>query len=171
MSASGNVSVKQMAIHLSEIIIIIFTLFFVVSVYSSTERISDVSCDDAAKAVLGEDMRAPDRSVAGTKLEFERTFGVTASDYDGIIYFKPESGMDVTEIIIAKSSSQEARDKLVKAIDDHLSQRRDVFQGYAPDQYALLMKAKAVESEGFVFCAVGDDTDKMYDLFYKAVRD
>ena len=38
MSASGNVSVKQMAIHLSEIIIIIFTLFFVVSVYSSTSR-------------------------------------------------------------------------------------------------------------------------------------
>ena len=66
MSASGNVSVKQMAIHLSEIIIIIFTLFFVVSVYSSTERVSDVSCDDVAKAVLGEDMTAPDRSVAGT---------------------------------------------------------------------------------------------------------
>ncbi len=166
-----NASVRQMVIHLSEIIIVIFTLFFVVSVYSSTERVSDISCDDVAKAVLGEEMAAPERSVSGTKLEFERTFGVAASDYDGIVYFKPESGMDVAEVIIAKSSSSEARQKLVSAIDEHLSQRRDVFQGYAPEQYALLMKAKAVESEGFVFCAVGDGADGMYDMFYKAVRD
>lgn len=171
MNASMNDSVKQMAVHLSEIIIIIFTLFFVVSVYSSTERVSDVSCDDVAKAVLGEETAAPDRSIAGTKLEFERTFGISASDYDGVVYFKPESGMDVTEIIIAKSASADARERLENAIEDHLSQRRDVFQGYAPEQYALLMKAKAVESEGFVFCAAGDGADKMYDMFYKAVRD
>lgn len=162
---------KQTLLRLSEILIIIITVFFVISVYASTERVSDATCEDVARAVLGEDMSAPERSVSGTNLEFERTFGVKSADYDGVFYCRPQSGMDVTEIVIAKSESAEAREALVDALNSHLSQRRDVFQGYAPEQYALLMSAKAVESDGFVFCAVGNGADKWYALFYEAVRD
>ncbi len=164
-------SKKQTLLRLSEILIIIVTVFFVISVYASTERVSGATCEDVARAVLGEDMAAPERSCAGTDLEFERTFGVESSDYDGVFYCRPQSGMDVTEIVIAKSESAEARNALVEALESHLSQRRDVFQGYAPEQYALLMSAKAVEDDGFVFCAVGDGADKWYASFYEAVRE
>lgn len=171
MDNTANTARRLLLLHICEAVILLLTVFFVITVYASAERISDATCEEVAAAVLGEELAAPDRSVAGTRLEFERNFGVSADDYDGVIYYKPESGMDVTEIIIAKSSSADAREELVSALEAHLTQRRDVFQGYAPEQYALLMEAGVVESDGFVFCAVGKDADKMYDLFYKAVRD
>lgn len=161
---------KQWLLHIGEGILLILTLLFVAAVYTSADRISPASCSDVAAAVLGPEAAAPRGSAPGTGVQFQKTFGVDASELAGLVYFRPASGMDATELIIAKSESPKVRQQLLAAVREHLSQRQALFEGYAPAQYALLGRARAVEKNGFVFCAVGEDADRWYDSFYQAVR-
>jgi hypothetical protein len=163
-----NVKTKKLLINTAELVIFILTVVFVVSVYTESDHISDVTCEEVIQAVLSD--AVPDGTVKASENEFRKRFDLSESDYDGFAYFKPESGMDVTELIIVKSESAAVRSRLTEELSTYLSERKEVFESYAPEQYALLMSAETVDKNGFVFFAVGGDAAVWYDSFCKAVR-
>lgn len=174
----------QILLNISKIIIILMILVFVVTVYNSTDRFSAASCEEIEAAVLGSVEEAdsansaqnetvtaaPEGSVKATEMEFQQAFGFSVSEFEGVIYYRPVSNMDVTQIVIAKAESSELRKSLVSVLEEHIEKQKKDFEGYAPEQYDLLSKADVTEKDGFVFLAVGAEADAYYTSFYKAVK-
>lgn len=154
----------------AELLVLALTVFFVYTVYSSAERVSPASSVDVAAAVVGQGLEAPDRMIAATGQEFRKAFGMDEAACDGVFYYRPASGMDASEILIARVPDRGDREKLLEAVKARVADRSQAFEGYAPDQCALLREHEPVIVDGFVFYAAGRDSAARYDAFYKAVR-
>ena len=56
---------------------------------------------DGGSGQTGENTGVFDGMGQGTVLDFKRIFGLNAEDYEGVVYFKPISQMDVEELLKA----------------------------------------------------------------------
>ena len=100
--------------------------------------------------------------------EFKKTFLLSAGDYDGVVYYSADSVMDVRELLLVRlkdeSQSQELTEVLKKRIEDKIV----LFNGYAPEEEALLGSYVLESSQGFVLFAVCSHPDKVLETFKEA---
>ena len=73
--------------------------------------------------------------------------------------------MDVRELLIIKVNQSGDEDNIIIAVNSKLSDKKTLFESYAPEQSALLKNAVLVYKEGFVFYCVGKDADTVYSKF------
>ena len=158
----------QLLLNIAKVVMLVLILVFVVSIYNSVDRDYDALVPDVAAAVFGEE--APAGSQTGTDLEFRDVYGLDTDQYEGMVYYRPVSNMDVTEIVIAKSSSDEALNSLVAAAEERVADQKSVFEGYAPEQYGILQEAIISKKGNYVFFVVSADADGFYDAMLKAVE-
>ena len=101
--------------------------------------------------------------------EFKKTFLLSAGDYDGVVYYSADSVMDVRELLLVRlkdeSQSQELTEVLKKRIEDKIV----LFNGYAPEEEALLGSYVLESSQGFVLFAVCSHPDKVLETFKEAL--
>ena len=101
--------------------------------------------------------------------EFKKTFLLSAGDYDGVVYYSADSVMDVRELLLVRlkdeSQSQELTEVLRKRIEDKIV----LFNGYAPEEEALLGSYVLESSQGFVLFAVCSHPDKVLETFKEAL--
>ena len=158
----------QLLLNIGKIVMIVLILIFVVSIYNSVDKDSDALVSDVAAAVFGETV--PAGSQAGTELEFRDVYGLDMGQYEGAVYYRPVSNMDVTEIVIAKSDSDDALNALVAAAQERVDDQKSVFEGYAPEQYGILEDAVISKKGNYVFFIVSADADGYYDAAVKAIE-
>lgn len=162
-----NVRQQQRMLNIAKIVIILLILLFIVHVYASTDRRSDTSIEAMQKAVLQD--KEPEGMLETDGLGFRQVYGIDASEFDGVIYYRPESNMDASELLIAKTESSATAETLLDAVETRISSQKTVFEDYAPEQYGLLKDAIAVKKGNYVFLAVSEKADQYYNAFLKAL--
>lgn len=158
---------KQLLLNISKIVIIILMLVFVVSIYNSVDQDSVALVPDVVMAVYGETV--PEGAEAADELAFKDLFGLGFDQFEGVIYYKPASNMDVTEVVIAKSDSDETLTTLMTAVEQRIEDQKNLFESYAPEQYALLQDAIVKKKGNYVFYMVSADADAYYEAFVEAI--
>ena len=131
------------------------------------EDIAQDSADDAGQQTAD---KAPVGSVMGAGADFRQIFKLNPENYDGLVYFRPASNMDVTELLIVKTDSPEKKTELLDHINKRLDAQKSSFEGYAPEQFGLLESAVVSDKGNFVFFMVSQEADKYYSSFIKVLK-
>ncbi len=93
-----------------------------------------------------------------SELEIKKELSVSADSYEGIYYIKSDEIMDVREILVIKLNEGQSADSAVSKIEKRIEKKQTLFDGYAPEQSAMLQNYVLKVKAGFVFYAVWDDT-------------
>ena len=70
--------------------------------------------------------------------DIRRAFGLSVNDYEGVVYYKSVSNMDVDEILIVKLKSSEQAEAVEGAVNSRIDSQLQSFQGYGVEQCQLL---------------------------------
>lgn len=100
-----------------------------------------------------------------TNRMLKKMYGLNAGDYEGVVFYKPVSGMDAQEMLIIKLKNSQQKESVVAAIEKRLASQKNVFDGYGIEQTALLNNAIIDARGNFVFYVVHDaanDADHAY---------
>ena len=100
---------------------------------------------------------------------FSEQFGVSESEFAAVHYLASDEVMDVREILVIRLNDGQSADTLLSQIKSRMNDKTELFDGYAPEQSALLKKYRLEEKSGFVLLYVGEDAAKAARAFRRAV--
>lgn len=128
---------------------------------------SDPISDASIQKVTGRVVRAAgltDSKAAESRM-IKRFYGLNPGDYEGAVLYAPKDNMDVNEIFIVKLADVSQSKAVETAIEKRLETQIKSFEGYGPQQVALL-KAHVLEVRGnYIFYMVGDKADRAQKAF------
>ena len=75
--------------------------------------------------------------------------------------------MDVREILIIKLKENQTSDEAIEKIEKRLKNKQTLFEGYAPEQSAMLKDYCLKQKAGFIFYAVHNDKETALSAFNK----
>lgn len=113
----------------------------------SDKTVLDVEESIAAVADMSSMERAQENDV-------RRAFGLSVNDYEGVVYYKSVSNMDVDEILIVKLKSPEQAEAVESAVQARIDSQLQSFQGYGAEQCQLLDEAIVDVRGNFIFYVV-----------------
>lgn len=98
-------------------------------------------------------------------LEFKKNFGLNSADYSGVMYYSPESAMSAEEVLVIRVSSTDQIEEVLNAVERRIRRRTAEFEGYLPEQTALLENACQSVRGKYIFFAVSADADQYRAAF------
>lgn len=128
----------------------------------SKKSVAEVETSIAAVVDLSSMEKGGDRDV-------RRAFGINVNDYDGVVYYKPISTMDVEEMLIVKLKSNEQGEALESAVQSRIDSQLQSFQGYGAEQCQLLENAVIKVQGNFVFYTVSKDASACKKIFLSSL--
>lgn len=151
------------ALRLKEIICVILTIAFIF-LTARDEPPSETSAEDMVAALL----TVTDVSELHLckNAEFRREFLLNPNDYDGVVYYSSDSIMEVRELLIVRVANEEQYDALTESIRSRIDEKITLFNGYAPEQEALLDSYILENTRGFVLFAVCNDPQAVRQKFH-----
>lgn len=149
---------------IAEIICIVILIVFI-GFLSREETSSDKTVKEVAKAVISAvDTKGLKKQ---SELQIKKELSLSADSYDGIYFIKSEDVMDVREIIIIKLKDGASSDEATEKIRKRSEKKQNLFEGYAPQQSAMLQNHVLKQKAGFIFYAVLEDKDAALSAFNK----
>lgn len=150
------------ALRLKEIVCVLLTVVFIFFVTRS-EPPSETSAADMAAALL----TVTDVSALHEckNAEFKREFQINPNDYDGVVYYTSDSIMEVRELLVIRLADEAQGEALTERIRGRVEDKITLFNGYAPEQEALLDGYVLEETRGFVLFAVCDEPEAVRRTF------
>ena len=140
----------------------VILLAFLFYVYSD-QNAKDVSMDKIKEAML------KDESVAameeGTARDVMHYFGVDVNSYERVIYFKGMEALSVNELLIVKGASRDAVAPVRDAIDSRVDSQIKTFDGYGPEQVALLNDHIAFQKGNYIFYCTDEHSGRIAEEF------
>ena len=97
--------------------------------------------DEAFKAAPGAEVME-----AYGPLRLLRDFGLTAEDYDEVLYYGQSDTMAVNVFLLIKLKTADQRKTVAAAYDGYLRDMKAAFAGYGPEQVALLEAAERYDN-------------------------
>lgn len=95
-----------------------------------------------------------------------RLYGIDPSVLDGCVLFCPSSNMDARELLLVRVRDETQREAVQAAIQARIETQKAAFDGYAAEQYDLMVNHSAVETAGstilFVVGASSADTVRAF---------
>lgn len=104
------------------------------------------------------------------KNEIIREFDISLDGADSFVYYADDAIMNVSELLIIKLKQDVSADDIVDKIQSRVSEKQVLFEGYAPEQSALLEGYVLYQGNGFIFYAVGDNVTEALSAFKSSVR-
>lgn len=99
----------------------------------------------------------------------KRYYGLNGADYDGVLFYVSEHSMSADEILLIKAKNEEQVQEIESAIDRHLQNRIEDFDGYAPDEAKLLKDAERSTRGTYIFLCVSKDAKAYKKAFVKSL--
>ncbi len=100
---------------------------------------------------------------------FKRDYGLTASDYDGVMLYVSTFNLEAQEILLVKVQNDEQMQEVESAIDTRIENRRNDFEGYLPEQETLLDESLVTIRGDYIFLVISEDADAYQSAFLKAL--
>lgn len=150
-----------------EIICVVFLVCFIF-VISADDKYSDKTVKEVIYAVSDQvDMEAVS-SLKKNKVKQE--FGIDFEDIDSFAYYASDSIMTVDELLVIKLKEGVKADGITEKIRTRVNDKQILFEGYAPEQSALLKNYVLTYRNGFIFYAVGSDAADALEKFIKVIK-
>ncbi|MGN0262062.1 MAG: DUF4358 domain-containing protein [Eggerthellaceae bacterium] len=140
-------------------------VFFTVA----SDPMSDASIDDVSQAVIESMGDNTETMKEADGRAFKRDFGLSANDYEGVVYYAPASNMEATEVLVVKLSDTSQQQELRDAVETRVSQQLNTFEGYAPEQAGLMQDAVVDVRGNYVLYAVGSNAQAARSAFAKSL--
>lgn len=150
-----------------EIICVVFLVFFIFLI-SADDKYSDKTVKEVISAVSAEVDMEDLTSFKKNKVKEE--FGVEFDGVDSFAYYASDSIMTVDELLVIKLKEGVKADDILEKIETRVNDKQVLFEGYAPEQSALLKDCQLTHKNGFIFYAVGEDAADALAVFLSAVR-
>ena len=149
-------------------ILCVLTLVLFVIVVTDGSAVSSRTAEEMSESVVDamDDMSGLEKR---ENADFKKQFGFNANDFSGVVYYSSDSVMNVREILIVKFSDSEQAESLVEKIETRMREKAALFEGYAPEQSALLGDYALRQSEGFLLFAVCGNPNEVVSAFKKSL--
>ncbi len=157
---------KQFIVKLSEIVCIVCLIAFIMFV-NSEGKISEKSAPEVAESVIS--VMNLEGTAEQKAKELKKQFSFNTEEFDSFVYYKSDEVMNVRELLIIKVKETEQISALTKEIEKLLTEKKNLFESYAPEQSALLEKAIIETEQNFIFYAVGEDVSTAYSAFINSL--
>lgn len=148
----------------AEIICIVILVVFI-GFLSKEETSSDKTVKEVASAVTS--VVNVEGLQKQTELQIKKELSLSADSYDGIYFLKSEDIMDVREIIIIKLKESQTSDEAIEKLEKRVTDKQTLFEGYAPEQSAMLKSYTLKQKAGFIFFAVTEENETAVSAFTK----
>ena len=137
-----------------EIICVVLLICFIFFI-SREEPYSDKSVRDIIDAVSAEINVEELKSYEKNKIQEE--FDIEFQDIDSYAYYASDSVMNVEELLVIKLKEGAKADNITEKIEQRVKDKQVLFEGYAPEQSAMLKNYVLIYQKGFIFYAVCDE--------------
>ena len=104
-----------------------------------------------------------------SEMQIKKELSLTAKEYDGIYFAKSDDVMDVREILIIKLKENQSAEDAIKKIEKRVSAKQTLFEGYAPEQSAMLKNYVLRQKAGFIFYCVLKESETAVSAFNKTL--
>lgn len=150
------------ALRCKETLCVILTVAFIFGV-TRTPPPSETSAAQMAAALL----QVTDVSALHEckNAEFKREFELNPNDYEGVVYYSSDAIMEVRELLVVRLAGDEQAEPLMERIRSRAEEKIALFDGYAPEQEALLDAYLLENTRGFVLFAVCDEPSAVLQKF------
>ncbi len=144
-------------------ILMVFALLAFIIVLQRGDKTSTADIGDVATAVTAQlDLSNVQE---GTNSDLKKYYGLSASDYEGVVYYAPVSNMDAEELLIIKLKDTSQADTVESAIQSRLETQKNTFDGYGVEQYNLLEKSVLDVKGNYILYVVHADASKADQAF------
>ena len=107
--------------------------------------------------------------IKADKLRLKKQFSFDANSFKNFSYQLSDSVMDVRELLIISLNDTEQQDTIVEALEKYVTDKQQLFEGYAPEESKLLASHVLIASKGYVLFYVGEDTEKVSSAFQQII--
>ena len=150
-----------------EIICVVFLVCFIFAI-SADDKYSDKSVKEVVEAVSEEVNIEVLTSFEKNKVKQE--FGIDFDGIDSFVYYASDSIMNVDELLVIKLREGVKADGIMEKIESRIKDKQVLFEGYAPEQSALLKKYNLTYKNGFIFYAVGEEAKEALMIFNSVTK-
>ncbi len=150
-----------------EIFCVVFLVIFIF-VISYEGAYTDKTAKEIAKEVTSVVDVSELTSV--NKRKIKQDFGIDFSQVESFVYYASESIMTVDELMIIKLNEGVNAESITETIEKRVQEKQVLFDGYAPEQSALLKNYIIDFDSGVIFYAVGQSATEAHQAFRAAVR-
>lgn len=152
---------NKLLLRLSEVVALVCLVAFIIFV-SSEEEISDtdpsVLCTEIVSSVNTEDM------TERNNLFLKKKYNTDTDTLEYFCYYSTDSVMDVREILIIRADKEQC-EQIKENIEATRTEKKKLFDSYAPEQSALLGSAVLVYEKGYLFYFVGENPEAALSIF------
>lgn len=149
-------------------IISIAVLIVFIAVMSFEPTYSEKTVDDVAETVTKSFDVSELKQIK--KNQIIEDFDIDFSQVDSFVYYASDSIMNVDELMLIKIKEDATDDEIEEKIEKRVSEKQVLFEGYAPEQSALLKEYVLYSGNGFIFYAVGENASEAFSAFKSSVR-
>ncbi len=144
------------------ILMVVALLAFII-VLQRGDKTSTADIGDVATAVTAQlDLSSVQE---GSNSDLKKYYGLSAADYEGVVYYAPVSNMDAEELLIIKLKDTSQEDTVKSAIQSRLETQKNTFDGYGVEQYNLLEKSVLDVKGNYILYVVHADASKADQAF------
>ncbi len=141
---------------------------FVAELALSQQR-SNIPFEEVSRAV--EQSIDPDLMMSSGAKGFQRNYGLSSTDYEGVLLYTSVSGMSADEILLVKVKDRSQLEELTEKIEERRESRINDFSGYAPEEAAVMENAELITKGLYVLFLPYSEADEVKQAFLTAIGD
>lgn len=131
-------------------------------------RVSHASFESVNAAVLAAADNAP-RSEGDNQM-LRRLYGLDPESLEAVTLYYPTSSMAADELLLVKFADPDQGETIRQAMQSRIDSQHSSFDGYAPEQAAMLENSSVVEVRGnYALLVVGADAAAVLSAFSDAL--
>lgn len=150
-----------------EIICVVFLAAFIL-LMSSGDSYSDKTVDEVFEFLPQSAEFKEFQKVGKNKIKEE--FGFEFDSIDSFVYYASDSVMTVDELMIIKLKENAKADDITEKIEKRVKEKQILFEGYAPEQSALLKNYSLSYTDGFIFYCVSENSTDAMIYFLESLK-
>ena len=104
------------------------------------------------------------------KNEIKKEFGIEFDGIDSFVYYASDSIMTVDELMIIKLKENAKADDIIEKIEKRVKDKQILFEGYAPEQSAILKNHDLSYKDGFIFYCVSENSTDALIYFLESLK-
>ena len=158
MRLNRNVQIIAMI----RIAMVVLLIAFVIALGSDKKSSSADMADVSGAVISALDMSSVQE--AGS-LDLKKFYGLTASDYEDVVFYSPITNMDAEELLIIKLKDTSQAEAVEEAITKRLQTQKNSFEGYGAEQTALLENQVLDVQGNYILYVVNANASKADEAF------
>lgn len=95
----------------------------------------------------------------------KKYFGLNAEDYEEVLIYTPITNMDAQEMLLIRLKDASQSETVLSAIQTRIDSQLEIYEGYAPEEVALLDAAVVDDRGNYILYIVGNNAEEVDDAF------